>query len=430
MNRILLSCWCLIIASVSAAAEPSLVLKPARVFDGVAAEPHAGWVVVVRGNKIAAAGPAERVELPKEARVVDLPGCTLLPGLIDAHTHFLLHPYNEASWEDQVLKEALALRIARAVNHSRATLLAGFTTVRDLGTEGAGYADVGLKQAIEQGIMPGPRLLATTRAIVATGSYAPHFPAPEINLHQGAEEADGDKLRKVVRDQIRRGADWIKIYADQRWGPAKGVRPAFTLDELKIIVETAKAAGCPVVAHAMSKEGMRLATLAGVESIEHGDDGDAEVFRLMANRGVYWCPTLAASEAMAKYRGWQRGQPEPAALKSRRENLRQALEAGVLIANGSDAGVFAHGDNARELELLVEYGMKPALVLRAATSVAAKMLHMESQIGTIKPGMLADLVAVQGDPTQDIAVLRKVKLVVKDGKVVSANATGNPGTEN
>jgi imidazolonepropionase-like amidohydrolase len=412
-------------AAASAQAERPLVLKPARVFDGLAVEPHAGWVVVVRGDRIEAAGPADKVSAPEGARVLELPGLTLLPGLIDLHSHVLLHPYNEASWDDQVLKEPLALRVCRAANHCRSTLQAGFTTLRDLGTEGAGYADVGLKQSVEQGIIPGPRLIVTTRAIVATGSYAPRGFAPEIRVPQGAEEADGDNLRKVVRDQIGRGADWIKVYADT-WEPKKGGAATFSIEELKLIVETASSAGCRVAAHATTREGMRRATLAGVATIEHGDGGDIEVFRLMATKGVALCPTLAASEAMSKYRGWRPGtDPEPTALKSKRAAFKEALEASVTIANGSDVGVFAHGTQARELELLVEYGMKPAAALRSATSVAAKVLNMEGKLGAIKPKLLADLVAVEGDPARDIKALRKVRLVIKGG-VVYRNGVGVP----
>lgn len=397
-----------------------VLLTPDRVFDG--GEMHSGWSVLVQGDRIAAAGPAGSITIPPTARPIVLPGQTLLPGLIEGHSHLLLHPYNEASWNDQVLREPFALRVARAVNHARATLAAGFTTTRDLGTEGAGDADVGLKQAIEQGIIPGPRLLATTRAIVATGSYGPRGFDPRWEVPQGAEEASGlEDVTRVTRRQIAAGADWIKVYADYRWGPSGEARPTFSLEELTRIVETARSSGRPVVAHAATAEGMRRAVLAGVETIEHGDGGTAEVFRLMAERGVALCPTLAAGDAVRQYAGWRKGvDPEPRSITEKRASFRRALDAGVPICAGGDVGVYAHGDNVRELELMVEYGMPAPDVLHAATAGNAGFFHLQDRLGQIRPGLLADLVAVEGDPASRIGDLRKVKLVMKGGALVRA----------
>jgi imidazolonepropionase-like amidohydrolase len=391
-----------------------MVIKPARVFDGEVM--HEGWAVRVKGDRIEAAGP-EAAAGVADAKVIELPGATLLPGLVEGHSHVLLHPYNETTWNDQVAHEGLALRAARAVNHLAATLMAGFTTIRDLGTEGAGYADVELKQAVEQGIIPGPRMLASTRAIVATGSYGPKGYALEWRVPQGAEEADGvDSLTRIVRDQIGHGADWIKLYGDYRWGPHPGSHPTFSLDEMKLAVETAKSAGVPVAVHTSTPEGMRRAILAGAETIEHGNDGTPEIYKLMVEHHVALCPTLAAGDATSQYSGWKKGQmAEPPGIARRRASFKAALDAGVTILSGSDVGVFTHGDNARELELMVEYGMPAPGALKAATSVAGRVLHMD--IGLVKPGMFADLIAVEGDPTRDISALRRVKFVMKGGAV-------------
>jgi imidazolonepropionase-like amidohydrolase len=413
----LLVCQAVAPAATRQAATPQpVVLKPARVFDGEVM--HEGWAVRVKGDRIEAAGPAADVATPGAA-VTELAGATLLPGLVEGHSHVLLHPYNETVWNDQVLKESLAVRTARAVNHLRATLLAGFTTIRDLGTEGAGYADAELKQAVDTGIIPGPRMLVTTRAIVATGSYAPKGYSLEWRVPQGAEEADGvDALTRVVRDQIGHGADWIKVYADYSWGPRGQVMPTFSLDELKSIVETARSSGRPVVAHASSPEGMRRAVLAGVETIEHGDGGTPDVFKLMVEHKVALCATLAAGDATTQYAGWKKGQdPEPQSIVRKRASFKAALDAGVTILSGSDVGVFTHGDNARELELMVAYGMTPIDAIKSATSIAARVLHQESSIGRVQQGMLADLIAVEGNPFQEIAALRRVRFVMKGGTV-------------
>lgn len=393
------------------------VLKPSLVFDG--RELHKDWVVVVQGERITAAGPVSSVTLPTGAITFDLPGQTLLPGLIEGHSHLLLHPYNETSWNDQVLKEPEALRVARATNHARHTLLAGFTTVRDLGSEGAGYADVGLKQAIDQGIIPGPRMLVAGKAIIATGSYGPKGFSPAFEVPQGAEAADGiDHLTRVVRDQIGKGADLIKVYADYRWGPNGEAMPTFTLEELKLVVSVARSSGRPVVAHASTPEGMRRAAEAGVETIEHGDGGTPEVFQLMAKKGIALCPTVAAGDALLQYNGWRKGfDPEPARITQKKSSLKAALAAKVPLCVGGDVGVFPHGDNARELELLVHYGVPAVEVLRAATSGNARLFHLNNKLGSVKTGLLADLVAVQGDPTQHISALRQVKLVMKSGKL-------------
>jgi imidazolonepropionase-like amidohydrolase len=408
---------CLLLALVPVAAQAqapaALLLKPARVFDGEAM--HQGWAVRVAGDRIEAAGPSAGVDATG-ARVVDLPGATLMPGLVEGHSHLLLHAYNETVWNDQVAHEGLALRAARAVNHLRATLMAGFTTMRDLGTEGAGYADVELRQAVEQGIVPGPRVLASTRAIVATGAYGPKGFALEWRVPQGAEEADGvDSLPRVVRDQIGHGADWIKLYGDYRWGPLPGAHATFSLEEMKLAIATARDAGVPVAVHAGSPEGMRRAILAGAETIEHGDGGTPELFKLMVERHVALCPTLAATEATAQYAGWKKGQPEPPSIVQKRAIFKAALDAGVTILSGSDIGVFPHGENAREIELMVDYGMPALDALKAATSVAGRVLHMN--IGEVKPGMFADLIAVDGDPAADISALRRVKFVMKAGTV-------------
>lgn len=387
----------------AAPAGPPTLLVPDRVWDAVTDAPHDGWVVLVRGDRIEAVGPRAQVTAPSDATTIDLPGTTLLPGLIEGHSHLLLHPYNETSWNDQVLHEPLALRVARAVNHARAQLMGGFTSARDLGTEGAGYADVGLRDAINQGIIPGPRLWASTRAIVVTGEYAPKGFTPEYvdQIPQGAEEANGvEDFIRVVREQIKHGADWIKIYADYRWGPNGEAEPGPTQEEFNAAVAAATSSGRKVATHATTAEGMKRGILAGVATVEHGDNGTPEVFKLMAEHNVCFVPTVSVGNKTTA-----------------RQKIKYALDAGVTICNGADSGPLAHGENYKEVEGLVTYGLTPLQALRAATVNDAKMLGMADKLGEVKTGFLADLIAVKGDPTKDIKAIEHVDLVMKGGTV-------------
>jgi imidazolonepropionase-like amidohydrolase len=407
-----------VLAAASPAPDPPLLLTGARVLDPAGEKLLDGRDVLIAGGKIETIAAAGSIQAPAAAVRIDLHGAALIPGLIDLHSHLLLHPYNETPWDDQVLKESLELRTIRGVLAARATLEAGFTTVRDLGTEGAGFADVALRDAVNARMIPGPRIFTATRALVATGSYGPMGFDPRWEMPKGAQVVDGpEAVRKAAREQIAAGADWIKVYADYRRRPGAPSTPTFSQEEMEAAVQEAKSAGLEVAAHANTTEGIRRAVLAGVATIEHGGGATDEILALMRQRGTVLIPTLAASEAISRYAGWKPGEPEPPRLRESHEMFARALESGVTLANGSDVGVFAHGDNARELELMVAYGMTPQQALRAATATAAAVLRRDKDLGRIAPGYLADLVAVQGDPLADISALRKVALVIKEGRV-------------
>ena len=396
---------------------PDLLLTGARVLT----PSGDGWLderaVLVEDGRITRIAPVTEIRAPDDVRRLELDGGHLIPGLIDLHSHLLLHPYDETPWTDQVLRESLELRTIRGVVAARKTLEAGFTTLRDLGTEGAAFADVALRDAVAEGLIPGPRIFAATRAVVAGASYGPHGFDPRWPIPKGAQEADGVAgVRRAVREQVAAGADWIKVYADYRRSDGAPSTPTFSEEELAAAVDEATAAGLPVSAHATTPEGMRRAVEAGVATLEHGTGATPEVLRRMAERGVVLCPTLGAYDAIARYGGWEPGEPEPERLVRARRMFRDALEAGVVIANGSDVGVFDHGDNARELELMVEYGMTPQQALAAATQVAAGVLDRHD-LGVIVEGATADLVVLGADPLEDISAVRHVRMVIREGRV-------------
>ena len=396
-------------------AQDVFYLTADRLFDGE--KMWTGKAVLVKGNKIMSI-VEKSSPIPSGAKVLDFKNATLLPGLIEGHAHLFLYPYNITDWDTQVLKETDALRTIRASVHAKNTLMAGFTSVRDLGTEGAGYADVSLKKAILDKIIEGPRMLVAGRAIVSTGSYGPKGYDNDQKIMLGAEPADGNELVRVVRDQIWQGADFIKIYADYRWGLMGEDRPTFTLDELKLINEVTTSSGRVMVCHAKSKEAIRRSVLAGAVTIEHGDFLDEEIGKLMKEHQVIFMPTIAAVDKITQYRGWKKGiDPDPENVVRKKLSFKAALASGVTIGMGGDVGVFPHGDNVMEMELMAEYGMPNLDILKAATSVNARAMNWQDKLGHIKEGFLADLVVVKGNPLENISQIREVKFVMKDGVI-------------
>lgn len=416
-----------------AQSDPPLIITGGHILDASGRAWVEGSSMLIRAGVIEGIGPD--LKPPAEARTIDATGLYIIPGLIDLHTHLLLHPYDETSWSDQVLKESLELRTIRATAAARATLRAGFTTIRDLGTEGAGFADVALRDASGgnavgppvRPIIPGPRIFTVTRALVATSTYGPSGFDPRWTVPQGAQETSGpDEMRRAVRQQIGAGADWLKVYADYRRAPGAAATSTYSDDELKAAVDEARAAGKRVAAHATTDDGIRRAVLAGVATIEHGYGATRETLQLMKERGVVLCPTLAAAEAVARYAGWRDNQPVPISVRMSRESFALACEVGVVIACGSDAGVFAHGSNAREIELMVAAGMSPADALTAATTVAARVLGREGALGRIAPGFGADVVGLRLDPLQGPTALREVGWVVSRGRVTNVGPEERP----
>ena len=392
-----------------------ILLKPDRIFDGK--KMHENWVVLIEDNKIIQVGELNNIQVSLGAKEIDLKGKTLMPGIIEGHSHILLHPYNETNWNDQVLKESPVERSIRAVNHVRSSLLSGVTTMRDLGAEGAGYSDVYIKKSIDNGIIIGPRLIVAGPAIVATGAYGPKGFHDGVKVPLGAEESSGNQVIETVRRQLGNGANFIKIYADYRWAAGEASNPTFSLKEIEDMVSTSESAGRYAVAHASTPEGMRRAVLGGVQTIEHGDAGTIEIFELMKENNVALCPTLAAGDAISRYNGWKGDlENEPVRISNKKVSFKEALQSGVDIVFGGDVGVFSHGENYRELEIMVDYGMSNQKVLESATSVNARVFHLD-KLGNIKSNFLADLIAVEGNPLKDIKVFRDVKFVMKDGVI-------------
>jgi imidazolonepropionase-like amidohydrolase len=408
--------------SLSAQSNQWVVIRAGRLFDPQQGTFIAHAIVVVHGDRITAAGAGEQVKTPVGAEVIDLGNATLLPGLIDAHTHLFLTGESGGRYDEQLLKESWQYRTIEAVVNARKDLEAGFTTMRDLETEGAMYSDADVRNAINRGLIPGPRLQVATRALSTTGGYALEGYSPEVTVPSGLQKVDSPwAARQAVREQISYGADVIKIYSTHHFhftpdGKLVSI-PTFTLEEIQAIVDEAHREGVKVACHAYGGVGLHNCLDAGVDSIEHGLDLDDAAIQKLVQKHIYYVPTLYAYEFEPEEDLKATGGKTSRA-RIHEASFRKAVAAGVVIAFGTDVGPFPHGTQAKELEYMVRFGMRPVEAMRAATSVAAELLGWQDRIGSVEPGKFADLVAVVGDPATDITELERVKFVMKGGQVV------------
>jgi len=394
-------------------------IRCGRVFDGKTMTLQSGWTILVEGNRVRAAGSS--VEVPPGAKIIDLRSATVLPGLIDAHTHMFFHGIR---YDDALLKKSLQYRAIWATVSARKQLLAGFTTIRDVETEGAWYGDVALRDAINDGIVIGPRMQCATRAISITGGYVPYGYSPDVDIPRGAQLADGvDGVRKAVREQLANGADLIKIYIDhpRRSNPNPDQLTAwqtFSPEEAKAIMDEAHRAGVKVAAHVYGSGPAKVAIEAGVNSLEHGIYLDDSTFRLMADKGVFWVPTLMAYLQGLDDPGLtpERKRIMDGTIERHKETFQRALKTQVKMAFGTDLSGY-HENAAEEFVWMVRYGMPPLQALRAATSSAAELMGWQDRVGSIEPGKFADIVAVDGNPVDDIKAMQRVTFVMKDGIV-------------
>jgi len=412
-------------AAQPAGTQPLTVIRAGTVIDGKSDTPRHDQVIVIRGNRIDSISDAAAAKIPAGANVIDLSSGTVMPGLIDSHTHIFLQGEDpaEGGYDVNILKYPLSYRAARATVSVRRALEQGFTTLRDVETEGAGYGDVGIKMAIEEGYIPGPRLFVATRAISTTGGYMLEGYAPELDMPKGAQLVDGPvEARKAAREQLDHGADWIKVYMTHRsWVGKNGElvsQPTLTVEELKAIVDETHGWGKKVACHAYGGIGLRRALDGGCDSIEHGLDLDDAAIAQMLKQGTWYCPTLAAY-----YHDWApadtpNGQRDRKRVAVHEISFPKALHAGVRIVFGTDMGGIAWSEPiAQEFSRMVSLGMSPMDAIKSATSRPAEMLDMQGQIGVIAPGAYADILAVNGDPLRDIKILENVQFVMKDGKV-------------